>query len=658
MNIMAKKTAHPVWKKTFCLLTLPIVLASFACNQETVIKGIPWVQFHAIDFTRPDYTGIDRQIDLDTGTAYRDFSRLWVGRIKFPVSGEVVFEAECNNGLRLTIDDQLIIDGWRGNGQRHGSIDAPKNEWLPFRLEFYQDGGEAYCRLYWQWPGHQRVLIPDSAFAHFSSDRTAIMQLAGQTAGDTIPRENHAIIYVPGKTPFVAAAGERTVNAIPGPHLFIDDFLIADQKGIIRRLCQPTRDPSLHNPLITGKEDSCFQPFFTVSRRPEDGRFRLWYGAYNPDKNMSRSRLAYMESADGLHWQRPPVFCSTPEVQFGSEVMDRGPGWAPPDNRYIYSYWFEGGTRLAVSADGLHFKPLVEGVVIPHNHDITNIWWDPLRQHYVATISTMMPSSRWLGSRRTTLQCYSDDLLNWTSPALVLYADPAGGDPGQTQFYAMSAYLVRGPLAIAMVKVLRDDLKASGVSKDAYGRAHTSLAWSRDGFHWIRDQAAFFEPDANPDAWDHAHAWIDEQLMVGDQLYLYYGGYKQGHKKNRFEERQIGLVRMSPDRYVARYAAGRDGYLKTIPIKIDTELVSLQLNADASKGEIRVALIDPQSAEALPGFSKEDCLPVHSDDRRIQMKWLKRKSLNEALLQTRDKKIQLAFYLKNAALYAFEFSDR
>ncbi len=35
------------------------------------------------------------------------------------------------------------------------------------------------------------------------------------------------------------------------------------------------------------------------------------------------------------------------------------------------------------------------------------------------------------------------------------------------------------------------------------------------------------------------------QVIVEEQVYLYYGGYKQGHKMNRFEERQIGLVAVS-----------------------------------------------------------------------------------------------------------------
>ena len=642
---------------SYCLFSVSLLFISLACNETALLKGIPWVQFHAIDFTRPDYTGIDRQVNLDTGTAYRDYARIWIGRLKIPFSGNVEIDAECDDGCRLTIGDDLIIDGWHVNGRRRGSLVAQKNKWLRFRLEFFQNGGEAFLRLYWRWPDHARELIPESAFAHFPSDRSEIMRFAGQTARDTISRENRAIRYEPGNVSMLQAAERTAVAAFPGPHLLIDDFLIAEQSELERVIHQPQRDTSIQNPLITGKEDSCFQPFFTVSRRPEDNRFRIWYGAYRPDKNMSRSRLAYMESADGLHWQRPPLFCPTPEVQFGSEVIDRGPDWTPAYTRYVYVYWHDGGSRFAVSADGIHFIPLVDGVVLSHDHDITNLWWDPLRKHYVATVSTYMPSDRWQGSRRITLQSYSYDLLNWTYPAYVLYADPAGGDPGETQFYAMSAYLVRGPLVIGMVKVLRDDLQATEVSDDAFGRAHTSLAWSRDGLHWVRDQAAFFEPDANPEAWDHAHAWIDEQLIIDDQLYLYYGGYKQGHKKNRFEERQIGLVRIPIDRYVARAAGNQGGSLKTIPFTLNKTAASLKLNADASNGQIRVALLDPHTGQSLPGFGKDDCQPVHSNGLYMDIHWGTEKASSDKLGKLNGREIQIQFYLQNAQIYAFEFSN-
>jgi hypothetical protein len=196
-------------------------------------------------------------------------------------------------------------------------------------------------------------------------------------------------------------------------------------------------------------------------------------------------------------------------------------------------------------------------------------------------------------------------------------------DEGQTQFYAMDGYLTRGRLRLGMVKVLRDDLVATGTEPGSFGRAHTSLAWSWDGRTWIRDREKFFEPDDEPSAWDHAHAWIDEQVPVADQVYLYYGGYKQGHKVNRFSERQIGLVRMPTDRYVARRAEAKTGgTLVTVALRLpEGPALTLRVNANAAGGRLRAQVRDATGAAVLPGFALAECVPVVGDGLRLPVRW-------------------------------------
>jgi len=57
-----------------------------------------------------------------------------------------------------------------------------------------------------------------------------------------------------------------------------------------------------------------------------------------------------------------------------------------------------------------------------------------------------MPSPHFKGERRTTFQSFSTDLFRGSLPWIILRADDSL-DEGQTQFYAMNAYLNRGPLA-------------------------------------------------------------------------------------------------------------------------------------------------------------------------------------------------------------------
>jgi hypothetical protein len=435
--------------------------------------------------------------------------------------------------------------------------------------------------------------------------------------------------------------GERTITLRPGPHLFLDEYLIESSQNLTRQVQAPARDSKGTSPIITGKEDRCFQPYFTVSVSPETGKFRIWYGASRDDRSMGRSHLAYMESDDGIHWKRPPRILRDPApIQFGSEVLDEGPGYADPARRYKYCWWYGGGTRIAASPNGFDFTPLSPDVVVKHGHDISSIWRDPIRHRYVATVSEMKQLKHMNQLRRTTFQAVSDDLLHWSPTWLVLAADDRY-DKDVLQFYAMNGYLARGSLVIGMVKNLHDDWKAAAAPPGAYGVGSTSLAWTRDGQTWVRDRDVFFGPDPSPGAWDHAHAWIDEQLPVGQDVYLYYGGYKWGHKHNRFEERQIGLVKMPRDRYVARAAGEQTATLRTPKVLLAGS--ALTVNAKI-QGELKVRLVE-DSGRPLPGF---DWISLRGD------------KLDHAVVFPRKleslagQPVRLEFQLRQAQIFGFD----
>ncbi|MFQ6098720.1 MAG: hypothetical protein ACE5O2_13415 [Armatimonadota bacterium] len=55
------------------------------------------------------------------------------------------------------------------------------------------------------------------------------------------------------------AAGEP-LRLDEGPHLFVDDHLIAHQRDLTRTINQPER---LREPVVTGPQDKCFQPYVT-----------------------------------------------------------------------------------------------------------------------------------------------------------------------------------------------------------------------------------------------------------------------------------------------------------------------------------------------------------------------------------------------------------
>jgi len=503
------------------------------------------------------------------------------------------------------------------------------------------NGGNAYSR-----PVERHLAMAQSgAFDHNGEQKNQEQREIAMTfhAEETPLTNTRAGIYEAG----IPRETDQPIRLKPGPHLLLDDFLIEQSENVERVVNKPIRDPAIPNPLVTGKEDGCFQPYMTVLRDPDTGVFRLWYGHRTENFDTNRSRIGYLESQDGIHWKRPARILEEPRpIQFGISVIDGGKGFPNPAQRYKFGWYAEGGLNVAASPDGMVWTPLTESIVLTHNHDINSIFYDPLRARYVATISVYRGGDTWSGNRRITMQSYSSDLLTWSPPHYVLMPD-SRVDEGETQFYAMDGYLARGDLIIGMVKVLRDDLKADDRPDppEAYGIGYTTPAWTRDGETWTRDPEHFFDPNSEKGTWDHAHAWIDEQVVVGDEVYLYYGGYARGHKVNRFEERQIGLVKIKRDRYMAWRAGSATGKVRTPLVLLEGE--AMTVNADADSGFVQVQILDAEG-RPIPGFQRDDCEPITVDGMAAPVRW------KRSIQELRDLPVRLEFSLRNASLFSFE----
>jgi hypothetical protein len=337
-------------------------------------------------------------------------------------------------------------------------------------------------------------------------------------------------------------------------------------------------------------------------------------------------------------------------IEYGVSVVDQGSDFPKPDQRYLFAAWNLDGMLISTSADGLTWTALKPESVLKHNHDITSLHWDPIREQYLAIVSVWKRNEEWNDNQRTPHQSVSKDLINWEEPWPIMYGKiGAPIEKGETQFYAMSGVIVRGDLLIGLVKILRDDLNATpgksgkemgDLKRKAAGLGYTVLAWSRDGRTWDRDHEPFLDRNPIAGTWDHAHAWGDDQIIVGDETYIYYGGYARGHKVNRFEERQIGLARMPVDRYVSREASINLGTLITKSLILQGKTMTVNANV---VGEMKVRLLD-SSGSPVDGF---DWVNIEGDHVAHQVSW------QGDLSTLADKPVQIEFQLKNAQLFGF-----
>jgi hypothetical protein len=453
-------------------------------------------------------------------------------------------------------------------------------------------------------------------------------------------------------SPASAAASSMAdpIRLDPGPQLFIDEHLIAEQTFLSRTVNQPAKRPE---PVITAKGgDYNHQPYLTVLRDPDTGRFRVWY---NTPVTYGRSHLAYMESTDGIHWIRPFRLLQDPSwINYGASVIDRGRDFKPAGERYAFAFWHGGGTRIAVSPDGLDWRMLSPDPVWLHNHDITSLRWDPVRKHYFLIGTVKTPGPLWKGEeegQRIPHQTVSKDLLTWEEKwPIILPKSCAPIEQGETQFYSMSGVITRGELMIGLVKVLRDDLNATpgktaaemgDLKRKAAGLGYTVLAWTRDGRHWQRDHEPFLPNDPDPARWDHAMAWGDDQILVGDETYIYYGGYQFGHKAARYEARQLGLARMPRDRYVAREADLNPGRLVTRSLSFNAGTLSVNARV---VGAMRVRLLDA-SGQPLADYG---WVELKGDSVKHPVSWPK------GIAALGGKAVRLEFELTHSQLFGFQ----
>ncbi|MBI3921579.1 MAG: hypothetical protein HY318_09200, partial [Armatimonadetes bacterium] len=145
------------------------------------------------------------------------------------------------------------------------------------------------------------------------------------------------------------------------------------------------------------------------------------------------------------------------------------------------------------------------------------------------------------------------------------------------------------------------------------------------------------------DAWDHAHAWLDYQLPVGDEVFIYYGGYKFGHKMDRWEGRQIGLLKIKRDRYVSRDAGEERGTLRTPPVILQGSKMTANANVE---GELLVRVLD-EKGRPLKGLDWDDCKPIQGDSVSHPVQW------KGPIASLRGKPVQLEFRLQKTQLYGF-----
>jgi MSHA biogenesis protein MshQ len=127
--------------------------------------GIPGDYFNNMTLSgSPAGTRIDGPVDFDwgtgdpgvTGIGADQFSVRWDGILRATVTGNYQFQTVSDDGVRLWVNNTLIIDNWTDHAaatDTSGNVALTAGELYFIRLEYYENGGSAEIRLRWQPPG-------------------------------------------------------------------------------------------------------------------------------------------------------------------------------------------------------------------------------------------------------------------------------------------------------------------------------------------------------------------------------------------------------------------------------------------------------------------------------------------------------------------------
>ena len=137
-------------------------------------SGLFRIAYHnSTGFTGTYEINRDPVIDFDLYSDYNvpdlnqeNFSVRWVGKIVAPYTGLVRIRAISDDGVRLFINDTLVISNWTEHGVMIDDIELymEEGQYYPLVIDYYERGGAEQIQLGWidSPSGTEYVLVPPS----------------------------------------------------------------------------------------------------------------------------------------------------------------------------------------------------------------------------------------------------------------------------------------------------------------------------------------------------------------------------------------------------------------------------------------------------------------------------------------------------------------
>jgi PA14 domain len=150
-----------------------------------------------------------------------NFSAEWTGQVLAPETGRFTFTTNSDDGIRVWVDGQNLIDAWNDHAPQlnSGSIDLTAGQKYDIKVDYYQRSGGSIAQLYWAAPDIMRQIVPQ-AYLYTPDASVGIIPAAPtpevpgpEAAPETPVNIDPAPIPAPAPVP----PSPSTDSASPGP---------------------------------------------------------------------------------------------------------------------------------------------------------------------------------------------------------------------------------------------------------------------------------------------------------------------------------------------------------------------------------------------------------------------------------------------------------
>lgn len=467
--------------------------------------------------------------------------------------------------------------------------------------------------------------------------------------------------------------------------LLLDDRFVADAYRVRRVMATGRKEAPVLTPEFKMPWTS-YGNYIAVEQDDETGEFHLWYTVLNPEASKrdsiarkegklaefleakpsginSHCAIAYARSADGVHWETPPVgtglFEGTNIVFAGNKGVHAAgisqrlfPG--DPQRKFTayFTDWYacgQGGHSYAHSPDGIHWtldpkNPFIFGESDSNNNIIKN----PFGEGYLI-YGRPWDAAPWGwikgNSRRRVSVTWGQDPYNWADTRNMLYPD----ELDDYLYYGIGVFYRDGVL-FGFLSEFQPVEETMDVQ----------LVFSRDGITWDRlpSRRRLFERGGEGEFDSAMVIPACHPVDVNGDMRVYYGGtsrYHDDHSWESGEKSGVGLVTFPKGRLIGRRGDAELGILLTHPFEIDGDRLFIDAHTNAV-GSVVAALVEPDKHEpggkAIPGFTREDCDVFKGNSARHELTWG-----GKNIASLRGRQVRLRIGLTMASIWSYEVAD-